>query len=82
MQGFSFVHLGFLAGALAVAVPIVIHLLFRQKTRTLVIGSVQFLHQVVKEHRRRRRVKQWLLLRCRTLARLRRKRRASRRNRH
>lgn len=68
MQGLSFIHFGFLAAGLAVAVPIVIHLLFRQRTRTLAIGSVRFLQQVVREHRRRRRVRQWLLLALRMLA--------------
>src|SRR5258708_5544817 len=68
MHGLSLIHLGFLAAGLAVAVPIIIHLLFRQKTRTLPIGSVRFLHQVVREHRRRRRVRQWLLLALRMLA--------------
>ncbi len=68
MQGLSLIHAGFLAAGLAVAVPVVIHLLFRQKTRTVPIGSVRFLHQVVREHRRRRRVRQWLLLALRMLA--------------
>src|SRR5215831_6829020 len=68
MYGWTLIHTGFLAAGLAVAVPIVIHLLFRQKTRTLPIGSVRFLHQVVREHRRRRRVRQWLLLALRMLA--------------
>ena len=68
MQGLSLIHAGFLAAGLAVAVPIVIHLLFRQKTRTVAIGSVRFLHQVVREHRRRRRVRQWILLALRMLA--------------
>ncbi|MEJ7592916.1 MAG: BatA domain-containing protein [Planctomycetaceae bacterium] len=68
MQGLNFIHAGFLAAGLAVALPIVIHLLFRQRTRTVTIGSVRFLHQVVREHRRRRRVRQWLLLSLRMLA--------------
>ncbi len=68
MHGLSFIHAGFLAAGLAVVVPIVIHLLFRQKARKVLIGSVQFLHRVVREHRRRRRVRQWLLLALRTLA--------------
>lgn len=68
MFGFSLVQAGFLAAGLAVAVPIVIHLLFRQRTRNVLIGSVRFLHQVVKEHRRRRRVRQWILLALRMLA--------------
>jgi hypothetical protein len=64
----SFIHLGFLAAGLAVAVPIVIHLLFRQKTRDVSIGSIRFLQQVVKEHRRRRWLRQWILLALRALA--------------
>ncbi len=68
MQGLSLIHAGFLAAGLAVAVPVVIHLLFRQRTRTVPIGSVRFLHQVVREHRRRRRVRQWVLLALRMLA--------------
>jgi hypothetical protein len=68
MFGLSFIHAGFLAAGLAVALPIVIHLLFRQKTRVVPIGSVRFLHQVVREHRRRRRVRQWILLSLRMLA--------------
>ncbi len=68
MQGLSLIHAGFLAAGLAVAVPVVIHLLFRQKTRNLAIGSIRFLHQVVREHRRRRRVRQWILLALRMLA--------------
>src|SRR5436190_1950046 len=68
MQGLSLIHAGFLAAGLAVAVPIVIHLLVRQKTRTLIIGSMRFLHEVIREHRRRRRVRQWILLALRMLA--------------
>lgn len=63
----SFIHFGFLFAGLAVALPIVIHLLFRQRTREVPIGSIRFLHQVVKEHRRRRWVRQWLLLALRML---------------
>ncbi len=68
MQGLNFIHAGFLAAGLAVALPIVIHLLFRQRTRSVTIGSVRFLHQVVREHRRRRRLRQLLLLSLRMLA--------------
>lgn len=68
MTGISLIHAGFMAAGLAVAVPVIIHLLFRQKTRTVPIGSVRFLHQVVREHRRRRRVRQWLLLLLRMAA--------------
>ena len=68
MLGLNLIHTGFLAAGLAVALPLVIHLLFRQRTRTVSIGSIQFLRQVVREHRRRRRLRQWLLLSLRMLA--------------
>ncbi len=64
----NFIHASFLAAGLAVALPIVIHLLFRQRARDVSIGSIRFLHQVVKEHRRSKRVRQWLLLALRMLA--------------
>ena len=62
MLGLSLIHAGFLAAGLAVVIPIVIHLLFRQRSRIESIGSLRFLRQIVKEHQRRRRVRQWLLL--------------------
>lgn len=68
MLGLNLIHAGFLAAGLTVALPIIIHLLFRQRTRTVPIGSIRFLHQVVREHRRRRRVRQWILLALRMLA--------------
>src|SRR5919108_4062054 len=68
MLGVSFIHVGMLAAAGAVAIPILIHLLFRQRVRNVSIGSVRFLRHVVREHRRRRRVRQWLLLALRSLA--------------
>ncbi|MBS0261067.1 MAG: BatA domain-containing protein [Planctomycetes bacterium] len=68
MFGLQFIHWSFLGLGLAVAVPLIIHLLFRQRTRTVMIGSVQFLQQVVREHRHRRRIRQWLLLALRMLA--------------
>lgn len=68
MLGLSLIHAGFLAAGLAVAIPIVIHLLFRQRSRTEPIGSLRFLKQIVKEHQRRRRVRQWLLLALRMVA--------------
>ncbi len=68
MQGLSFIHTGFLLAGLTALIPIIIHLLFRQRTRTVPIGSIRFLLPVVREHRRRRRVKQWILLALRMLA--------------
>jgi hypothetical protein len=62
MMGLGFIHLGFLAAAAAVAVPIVIHLLFRQRARRVEIGSLHFLRIVLRDHARRRKVRRWLLL--------------------
>ncbi len=62
MGGINFIHGGFLAGALAVAIPIAIHLLFRQKPKPISIGSLHFLKIVLQDHVRRRRVRRWLLL--------------------
>lgn len=68
MPGIGFISAGFLAAGLAVAAPLLIHLLYRQKARVQAIGSIRFLQQVVREHRRRRRVRQWILLALRCLA--------------
>ena len=69
MPEIGFLHTGFLvAGAAAAALPILIHLLLRQRARTLEIGSVRFLRSVIRQHTRRRRVRQWLLLALRILA--------------
>src|SRR4051794_13797203 len=62
MGGLGFIHAGFLAAALAVAVPVIIHLLFRQKARRVEIGSLHFLKVVLQDNARRRKVRRWLLL--------------------
>ena len=52
MGGLGFIHLGFLAAGLAVAVPIVIHLLFRQRARRVEIGTLQVLRIVLRDQAR------------------------------
>ncbi|HJT76880.1 MAG TPA: BatA domain-containing protein [Gemmataceae bacterium] len=68
MGGLGLVHLGFLAAAAAVAVPILIHLLLRPRARRVEIGSLRFLLLALKESTRRRRLRRWLLLALRALA--------------
>ena len=69
MPEIAFLHPGFLAaGAAVAALPILIHLLLRQRARTVEIGSVRFLRSVIRQHTRRRRIRQWLLLALRVLA--------------
>ncbi len=62
MNGLGLIHPGFLAAGLAVAVPIVVHLLFRQKARRVDIGSLYFLRVVLHDQAHRRNLKRWLLL--------------------
>src|SRR5438876_7706747 len=58
----SFVQIGFLGALAALAIPIVIHLVFRQKTRKVELGTLRFLRVVLEHNARRRRVMRWLLL--------------------
>ena len=62
MNGLGFIHPGFLAAGIAVAVPLVIHLLFRQKARRVDIGSIYFLRVALRDQAHRRNVRRWLLL--------------------
>ena len=61
-MGLGFIHIGFLAAGAAIAVPILIHLLFRQRPRRIEIGTLQFLRIVLRDHARRRRIRRWILL--------------------
>lgn len=58
----SFIQVGFLGALAAMAIPIVIHLVFRQKTRSVELGTLRFLRVVLAQNARRRRVMRWLLL--------------------
>ena len=51
----SFIQTAFLGAAAAVAIPIVIHLVFRQKTRRAELGTLRFLRVVLERNARRRR---------------------------
>src|ERR1700722_13964065 len=57
-----FVQIGMLGALAALAIPIIIHLLFRQRARTVDLGTLQFLKIVLRDNARRRRLKRWLLL--------------------
>jgi hypothetical protein len=62
LGGLGFINLGFLAAGAAVAVPIVIHLLFKQRARRVEIGSLHFLRVVLRDQARRRKIRRWVLL--------------------
>jgi hypothetical protein len=67
LAGLGFIHVGFLAAAAAIAIPILIHLLFRPKARPVKIGTLFFLRAVLRDSARRRKVRRWLLLALRAL---------------
>jgi aerotolerance regulator-like protein/VWA domain-containing protein len=58
----SFLQIGFLTALGALAIPIVIHLVFRQRPRRADLGTLRFLRIVLAQNARRRRVMRWLLL--------------------
>ncbi|HVC96004.1 MAG TPA: BatA domain-containing protein [Pirellulales bacterium] len=61
MTGIGLVNAGFLAATLAVAVPVLIHLLFRRRARVVDIGTLRFLRIVLKDNAHRRKLRRWLL---------------------
>ncbi|MCL4199285.1 MAG: BatA domain-containing protein [Phycisphaerales bacterium] len=64
----NFVHAGLaIAGLAAVAIPIIIHLLFRQRRRPIEWGAMRFLLEAYRHSRHRMRLEQWLLLAVRCL---------------
>jgi hypothetical protein len=58
----GFVQLGFLGALGALSIPIIIHLTFRQRSRPVDLGTIQFLSIVLRSNARRRRLKHWVLL--------------------
>ena len=55
-------------GLSALAVPLIIHLLNRLRFRSLAWGAMMFLVRAARSSTRRARLRQWLILACRTLA--------------
>ncbi len=58
----SFLHVAFLGGALAIAVPIVLHLLMRQQPKHLEFPALRFIKMRETANRRQMRLRHWLLL--------------------
>ncbi len=58
----SFIQIGFLAALAALAIPVIIHLVFRQRAKRVELGTLRFLRVVLEHNARRRRVMRWLLL--------------------
>lgn len=56
-----------LLGLLAAAIPIVLHLVQRRDPPERAFPAVQYLQDATRDHRRRLRLRHWLLLLCRTV---------------
>ena len=68
MWGLSFLVPGFLIGCLAVAVPVVLHLLRRERLPRVPFSDIRFLQAARVEQTRRRRLRELLLLALRVAA--------------
>ena len=54
--------LSMLGGLGAIGIPVVVHLLHRQKSRPIQWGAMQFLMESPLQQKRRRHIEHWLLL--------------------
>jgi hypothetical protein len=64
----AFVNLSLLIGGLFTVIPIVLHLVMRQKAKQLVFPALQFLKQRRETNRRTLQLRHWLLMALRCLA--------------
>jgi hypothetical protein len=62
----GFLTPAFLVGLLAIAVPVLVHLVHRERRQTMAFPSLMFLRRVPHRSVRRRRVRHWLLLALRS----------------
>src|SRR5688572_29698465 len=58
----AFLQTSFLVGLAALAIPVLIHLFFRLRTKRVELGTIRFLRVVLEENARRRKVMRWFLL--------------------
>src|SRR4051812_42165179 len=58
----NFVQGGMLAALAALAIPILIHLLFRRQARPVDLGTLRFLKIVLRDNAKKRRLKRYALL--------------------
>jgi hypothetical protein len=58
----QFIQFGMLGALVALAIPVIIHLMFRQRARTVELGTLQFLKIVLRDNAKRRRLRRYILL--------------------
>ncbi|MEX1027590.1 MAG: BatA domain-containing protein, partial [Candidatus Paceibacterota bacterium] len=58
----NFVQTAFLGAFAALAIPVIVHLMFRMRTRRVDLGTVRFLREVLHKNARRKKVKRFVLL--------------------
>ena len=58
----QFVQVGMLGALGALAIPVIIHLMFRHRARVVELGTLQFLKVVLRQNARRKKLRRWLLL--------------------
>lgn len=58
----GFVQTAFLGAFAALAIPVIVHLMFRMRTRRVDLGTVRFLREVLHKNARRKKVKRFVLL--------------------
>jgi hypothetical protein len=63
-----FIQLGMLGALGALAIPIIIHLMFRARARPVDLGTLQFLMAVLRDNARRKRLRRLILLALRLAA--------------
>jgi hypothetical protein len=64
----AFVNLSLLAGGIFVAIPVVLHLIMRQRPKPMVFPALRFIQQRRIANQRRLQLRHWLLLALRCLA--------------
>ena len=63
-----FVQSAFLLASAAVAIPVIVHLMFRSQARRVNLGTLRFLKQVLERNAQRQRIMRWMLLALRVAA--------------
>ena len=58
----QFVQIGMLGALGALAIPVIVHLMFRQRSRPIDLGTLQFLKVVLRQSARQRKIRRYLLL--------------------